>query len=191
VNRLRHMTTRVVHPDRVSGRALRCLAVSVGTTILSAVVLVTLVLALHVGPAAANVVAVCCGIPPSYAANRRWTWRRSGRGSLAREVVPFWVLSLTGLALSTVVVAVIGAWSVAWSDAVRAIVLPVAEAGTFAALWVVQFVLLDRVIFRSAHAAARGPDLVVPSGPVTEPAIRAASVPESATASPSRTPVAA
>ena len=151
MNRLRHMTTRVVHPDRVSGRALRCLAVSVGTTILSAVVLVTLVLALHVGPAAANVVAVCCGIPPSYAANRRWTWRRSGRGSLAREVVPFWVLSLTGLALSTVVVAVIGAWSVAWSDAVRAIVLPVAEAGTFAALWVVQFVLLDRLIFR-AHA---------------------------------------
>jgi putative flippase GtrA len=179
VNRLRQLATRVVHPDRVSGRALRCLAVSVGTTILSGFVLVTLVLALHVGPATANVVAVCCGIPPSYAANRRWTWGRSGRGSVAREVVPFWVLSLTGLALSTVVVAVIGSWSVGWSDAVRAVVLPMTEAGTFAVLWVVQFVLLDRVIFRAARAAAAPADAVLPLAPRTD------------TPPASRTPVAA
>ena len=169
MSRLRRLVTRVVHPDRVSGRALRCLAVSVGTTVLSAVVLVTLVLAVHVGPAAANVVAVCCGIPPSYAANRRWTWGRSGRGSVAREVVPFWVLSLAGLALSTVVVAVIGAWSVGWSDTVRAVVLPMAEAGTFAALWIVQFVLLDRVIFRTARTTSPPADAILPVASRADP----------------------
>lgn len=32
--------------------------------------------------------------------------------------------------------------------------LPVVQAGTFAALWIVQFVVLDKVIFR--HSAATG-----------------------------------
>lgn len=139
---------RLVRREAVSGRALRCLAVSVSTTVLSAAVLVALVLGAGVGPGFANVIAVSCGIPVSYAANRRWTWARTGRGDLAREVAPFWALSLAGLAGSTVTVALIGTWSAGWADAVRAVALPVAEAGTFALLWVVQFVLLERVIFR-------------------------------------------
>jgi len=148
---------RLVRRDAMSGRALRCLAVSVATTVLSAVVLVTLALGAHLSPALANVIAVCCGIPVSYLANRRWTWGRTGKGSLAREVVPFWVLSLTGLAASTVAVALIGTWSAGWDDAVRAIALPAAEAGTFALLWVVQFVLLERVIFRTPTARSPRP----------------------------------
>ena len=149
---------RLVRREAVSGRALRCLAVSVFTTVLSAVVLVALVLGADVRPGLANVVAVCCGIPVSYAANRRWTWARAGRGSLTREVAPFWVLSLAGLACSTVAVAVIGGLSADWPDAVRAIALPVAEAGSFALLWIVQFVLLERVIFRpAAPSPAAGP----------------------------------
>ena len=100
------------------------------------------------GAGAANVVAVCCGIPVSYVANRRWTWRRTGRASVAREVIPFWVLSLAGLLASTLVVAWVGGLSVGWSDGVRAVALPVAEAATFAALWLVQFAVLDRLIFR-------------------------------------------
>lgn len=68
-------------------RVLRCFAVSVGTTLLSAAVLATLVVGAGVPAGPANVVAVVSGIAP-------------------------------------VVIAV-----------------------TFAALWVVQFVLLDRVVF--------------------------------------------
>ena len=45
----------------------------------------------------ANVIAVCCGIVPSYFANRHWVWGRAGRSDFVREVVPFWVLSLAGL----------------------------------------------------------------------------------------------
>ena len=86
-------------------RIVRCLCVSVGTTMLSAAVLLALALGFHVPAGIANVLAVCCGIAPSYVANRRWVWNRAGHGSLTREVVPFWVLSLTGLAVSTVVVA--------------------------------------------------------------------------------------
>jgi putative flippase GtrA len=129
-------------------RVVRCLCVSVGTTVLSAVVLVALALGLGVSAGIANVVAVCCGIVPSYVANRRWVWKREGRGSLTREVLPFWVLSLTGLAVSTIAVARVAALTSTWTSSARAVALPLANLSVFAALWVVQFFLLDRVIFR-------------------------------------------
>ena len=130
-----------------SRRVLCCLSVSVGTTVLSAVILVILAVGAGVPAGTANIVAVCCGIPPSYLANRRWTWGRSGKGSLAREVVPFWALSIAGLLVSTVTVAAAGALTATWSPGLRSLVLPVVQAGTFAVLWVVQFIVLDRVIF--------------------------------------------
>jgi putative flippase GtrA len=67
-------------------RALRCLSVPVGTTVLSAAVLVALTLGAGVPAGTANVIAVACGIGPSYVFNRRWAWQRDGHGSLAREV---------------------------------------------------------------------------------------------------------
>jgi len=130
-----------------SRRVLCCLSVSVGTTVLSAVILVILAVGAGVSAGTANIVAVCCGILPSYLANRRWTWGRSGKGSLAREVVPFWALSIAGLLVSTVTVAAAGALTATWSPGLRSLVLPVVQAGTFAVLWVVQFIVLDRVIF--------------------------------------------
>ena len=129
-------------------RVVRCLCVSVGTTLLSAAVLVALALGLGMSAGVANIIAVCCGIVPSYVANRRWVWKRPGRGSLTREVLPFWVLSLTGLAVSTIAVARVADLTSTWSSSARAVALPVANLSVFAALWVVQFVLLDRVIFR-------------------------------------------
>ncbi|HXY91505.1 MAG TPA: GtrA family protein [Acidimicrobiia bacterium] len=130
-------------------RAARCLCVSVGTTVLSAVILVALALGAGVPAGIANVIAVVAGIVPSYLGNRRWAWNRPGRGSLTREVVPFWVLSLTGLAISTFTVARVATLTESWAGSWRAIALPMANLSVFAALWVVQFVLLDRVIFRT------------------------------------------
>jgi putative flippase GtrA len=128
---------------------LCCLTVSAGTTVLSAIALVALVVGAGVPAGVANIVAVCCGILPSYLANRRWTWGRAGRGNLAREAIPFWALSLAGLLVSTVTVAAAGAATTTWSTGARSVALPVVQVGTFAALWVVQFVVLDRVIFRA------------------------------------------
>ena len=130
------------------GRAVRCLSVSVGTTVLSAVILVSLAVGVGVPAGTANVIAVVCGIVPSYLGNRRWVWGRSGRGSLAREVVPFWTLAIVGLIASTVAVARVGVHTATWSHGARAIVLPAANVAVFGVLWAVQFVLLDRVIFR-------------------------------------------
>ncbi len=131
-------------------RMSRCFLVSVGTSLLSAAVLVALALGLGVPACPANVVAVLCGIGPSYLANRNWVWARSGRGRLMTEMLPFWMLSVAGLVASTVAVAQVGSAVATWSASARAIALPVANLSTFAALWLVQFALLDRVLFRGA-----------------------------------------
>ena len=39
-------------------------------------------------------------IPPAYYLTRTWAWGKSGRSHLMREVVPFWVMTLAGIALS-------------------------------------------------------------------------------------------
>jgi len=130
-------------------RVLRCLCVSAGTTVLSAAILVALTIGAGMGAGVANVVAVVCGIVPSYVGNRRWVWGRRGRGSLTREVVPFWALALSGLALSTVAVSRVASVTSTWPASWRAVALPAANLGVFAALWVGQFVVLDRFVFRT------------------------------------------
>ena len=136
-------------------RVARCLSVSVGTTALSAAILVALTLGAGVPAGMANVIAVGCGIVPSYYANRSWVWGRRGRSDWLREVAPFWALSLAGLALSTLAVASVATLTASWSTSARALALPVANLSVFGALWVVQFVLLDRVLFRSPSAPTK------------------------------------
>ena len=130
-------------------RLARCFSVSVGTTLLSAAVLVALSLGAGVAAGIANVIAVGCGIVPSYLANRHWGWQRSGRGALTREVLPFWTLALAGLATSTLAVAWTARMTAGWPDSTRAIALPAANLAVLGTLWVVQFVLLDCVLFRA------------------------------------------
>ena len=148
-------------PSRPLFERLACsLGVSVVTTLVSTGVLVVLVVASGLPAGRANAIGVLCGIPLSYVGNRRWVWRRLGRSGLLREVVPFAMTCLLGLVASTVVVGRVGAMTAAFPVSWRAVILPIANAGTFGLLWVVQFVLLDRWIFRTR--AAR-------SGPSTEP----------------------
>ncbi len=152
------LVRRIVLSQPIVQRLYRCLVVSVGTTLLSAAVLVTLALGAGVPAGPANVVAVCCGIAPSYLANRRWVWGRTGRGSVVREILPFWTLSLAGLVASTIAVSMVASATTRWSISARSIALPFANLCVFGALWLVQFVLLDRVLFDNKVVFEVGPN---------------------------------
>jgi putative flippase GtrA len=155
---MRGREPRSMSADRFSlaQRVTRCLTVSVGTTLLSAAILVALSLGAGLPAGTSNVIAVCCGIVPSYLANRSWVWRQPGRGSMLREVAPFWLLSLAGLALSTIAVAEVASLTASWTTAARSIALPFANLSVFGALWIVQFVVLDRVLFaQSARPSSK------------------------------------
>jgi putative flippase GtrA len=128
------------------GKLVRCAGVSAATTALSLSILVALVQFGGVRPAYANVAATFAGIGPSFALNRRWVWKRAGRGHLVREVLPFWAFSLTGLALSTLAVDSVAHVAMT-AGALRTLLVVAANVATFGTLWIAQFVLLDRVLF--------------------------------------------
>ncbi len=102
----------------------------------------------------ANVIATAVGTVPSFELNRRWVWRKTGKRSLGGEVAPFWVLSFAGLAVSTVAVSVAATWAAhaGVGAAMRTLVIEAANVAAFGSLWIVQFLILDRILFRATPA---------------------------------------
>jgi putative flippase GtrA len=94
---------------------------------------------------AANASAVSIVSVPAYLLNRHWVWGRDGRHDVAREVLPFWGMALLGLVVSTTLVAV-----VSHDGTASPLVVSAANLSGFAALWVIRYVVLDRVLFASA-----------------------------------------
>ena len=132
-------------------------AVSIVATSVSLTVLGVLVATRAVAPIWANVIATAVGTVPSFELNRRWVWGKTGRRSLVREVGPFCVMSFAGLAVSTLAVAAAAGWAAnaQVGDAVRTVAVEGANVAAFASLWVLQFVLLDRVLFGRRPRPAR------------------------------------
>jgi putative flippase GtrA len=140
------------------GQWLRYGTVSVIATATSMTVLGVLVSATALPAGLANVIATAVGTVPSFELNRRWVWRRTGTRSLRGEVGPFWVLSFAGLALSTLTVSLAAAWAAhaGVAGTPRTVVIEAAGVAAFGALWIAQFVILDRVLFRSTDAPSAG-----------------------------------
>jgi putative flippase GtrA len=95
---------------------------------------------------------------PAYYLNRTWSWGKSGRSHVFKEVVPFWTMTAIGITMS------IGTASVArhLSNVYdlhhfgRTVVVEGANTGAFALLWVVKFLVFNRLfnVDPVAHADA-------------------------------------
>lgn len=135
-------------------RLIRYGSVSAISTITSLIILGLLVGLARFPPIWANVIATSIGTVPSFELNRRWVWAQSGPRSLLRQAAPFVLLSLAGLVLSTLAVHLAAA---ATSDSTRVIhtaAVEMANIGAYGVLWIVQFVLCDRVLFRTRPGEA-------------------------------------
>jgi putative flippase GtrA len=140
-------------------KLIRYAAVSAISTTVSLTILGTLVATGATTAGWANVIATAAGTVPSFELNRRWVWRRRGPRSVVREAVPFCVLSFSGLALSTVVVSLAAGWATAagLGAAARTAAAEMANVATFGTLWVLQYLILDRVLFAARQPARAGP----------------------------------
>jgi len=87
----------------------------------------------------ANVFAACTMAVPAYLLSRRWVWGVGGRHDLRGEVLPFWGITLLGLAVSTALAAsadrIFGA----------GLLVNLASLGGYFVVWVAKFFLLDRL----------------------------------------------
>jgi putative flippase GtrA len=137
-------------------KLIRYAAVSAISTTVSLTILGTLVAAGTTTAGWANVIASAAGTVPSFELNRRWVWNRQGPRSLMLEAVPFCVLSFTGLGLSTAVVSLAAGWATAagLGAGARATAAEMANVATFGTLWVLQYLILDRVLFATRREAS-------------------------------------
>lgn len=147
-------------------RLLKYSGVSAISTSVSLTVLMALVATGATTSGWANVIATGVGTVPSFELNRRWVWRRRGQRSMWAEVAPFVALSFVALALSTLAVSSANGWATGAgiSRAVRSLVAAGASLVTFGSIWVVQYILLDRVLFRT-----RRPPSAAPTEPPHQP----------------------
>jgi putative flippase GtrA len=134
-------------------RLMRYSAVSLVATTTSLVTLGILVGLLELPATWSNVMATAVGTVPSFELNRRWVWRTTGRRSLFGQVVPFCALSFTGLVVSTLAVGMAAGRTAGWSHWAHTVAVLSANVAAYGALWVVQYRLLDRVLFRSRSGA--------------------------------------
>ena len=89
----------------------------------------------------ANTLAVILGSIPAFFLNKRFVWGQSGTTRFKAELLPFFLMNGVGLVAST---AAVHAADVIWGTSAAVIAASLAAWGT---LWVVKYVLLDRVLF--------------------------------------------
>ncbi len=150
---------------------LRYSAVSGISTVTSLTVLAVLVGLFGVDAVLANVLATAVGTVPSFELNRRWVWFDRSQRSVLRQVAPFCTLSFAGLVISTLTVRTVSARTIDLGRGWHTLAVEAANVAAYGALWVVQFVLLDRVLFRhnpsprTGRAAAAAPTGLEPGAP--------------------------
>jgi putative flippase GtrA len=96
---------------------------------------------------------VMAGIP-SYFLNRQWVWGKSGRSHIWREVVPFWVMSITGIAFALYAASLAQSFANAHhlQHFARTVLVVGANVAAFGILWLLKFLILNRLFVEIADA---------------------------------------
>ncbi|MET9313395.1 GtrA family protein [Kribbella sp. NPDC003505] len=99
----------------------------------------------------ATLVAWLAGAVPNYVLNRRWTWGRSG------QKLPYTMIVI-GSAVTAAVVTSVTDHLVQPVDshALKTLLVTGSYFGTYAVLFIVKFVLFDRLVFAKSPPAAAG-----------------------------------
>ncbi|MDA8073456.1 MAG: GtrA family protein [Actinomycetota bacterium] len=138
------------------------------------------------GAVASTVFANVVATVPAYWLNRTWTWGKGGRSDLWREVMPFWVLSVAGIAISMVTADLAAELGRAHDlhHLVEIVVVDGANLAAYGVLFIGKYLVFDR-LFRVAESVRAGQSrqaagasrlLRGASSPASEPDAYAASV---------------
>ena len=150
---------RVLSPtrgDRPVHKFIRYSMVSVVAIVISQVTILVCAWVFGLSGIAANTIGAVMATPAWYKLNRKWAWGKSGKSHMWREVVPFWSLTLLGWLASTGTVEI--ADSMAKSHGVsglgRALAIMGASLFAYGVVWIVKFVIFNRLVFVDRGAGA-------------------------------------
>ena len=93
----------------------------------------------------ANVFAAMIAVIPAYLLSRYWVWQVTGRSSLRSEVLPFWIIAIIGLVVSTV------AAEAADRQFDEPLLISAASLGAYLVVWVMKFIVLNILFQRAAE----------------------------------------
>jgi putative flippase GtrA len=129
-------------------KLIRFTAVSLVSTVVS-VLAITLFYGLKIirSEVEATLIGNLIGAVPSYSLNRRWTWGKTGRSHVRKEIIPFTVMAVLGIGFSTM-----GAFyakhlvhSHHWSHLFNTGLVDVANLASFAIFWVLKLIVFNRI----------------------------------------------
>jgi len=142
-------------------RLLRFLLASILATATSAIVFPIVYRGFDGSPSVASFVAFGAGTVVSFTVARFYAWNRRDRRRLSRDIVAYaLVTSVIGTIAAVVTTYADGRAAHAGLSATeKTVVVEAAYLGTFAVMFVVKFVILDKVVFRVRkirHAGSEG-----------------------------------
>jgi putative flippase GtrA len=141
-------TARLRTPE--GRKLLKYSAASLVSVVVSVVFLVLFVGVFGWGAVVSSTLATAIATIPSYHLNRKWAWGKSGKSHLGREILPFWILAFIGWAFSTYSVR-LTEQSLKHNHTMAHIektgIVAVVYVGAFGVLWIVKFVIFNKVLF--------------------------------------------
>jgi len=103
-------------------------------------------------PVLSNFVAVTLMSVPVFMLNKYWVWGKRGRAHMRREVIPFWLFTVAGWILSTLmVILVVKATRTATEPDGNKYAVQLANIAGFGILWILKYVFLDKIMFGVDH----------------------------------------
>jgi putative flippase GtrA len=91
----------------------------------------------------ANVFAAALAAIPAYVLSRRWVWQARGPHSFRSEILPFWIIALVGLVVSSLLAEA--------ADRIFGSGLPVAlgSMSGYLVVWMLKFLVLEKLFERA------------------------------------------
>ena len=123
-------------------KLLRFSAVSLVAFPLTQVLLLFFTNVLDWSAVAANVTSVTLLSVPAYVLNRYWVWGKTDKNQFMTEILPFWIVTIIGLVLSTVLAHYAEMW---WPHS--PVAANVANTLGFGTVWIFKFLILDKLMF--------------------------------------------
>lgn len=152
VGRLTALVRRQLADPVRRRRIWRYVLTSVVATVVSETTLLAVYGAGVLDAGAAAVAANLAGTLPSYLMSRYWIWPEADRRRAGRQVLLYWVVSVVGLAVSSLATGLAADHAPA-GRVVHLLVVAVAYVGTYGVLWLAKFAFYQLVLFRPALAA--------------------------------------
>ena len=104
----------------------------------------------------AALIASLAGTVPSYLLSRYWIWREAARERVFRQVILYWIVSISCIALTSLLTGALASFAPA-GHPFHLLVVAIGYPIMMLSFWLIKFGIYQRIIFPNAHAS-HGPD---------------------------------